>query len=203
VRYDEVTVADGTFLSCTVTQQSTWVRLNDPDAAATLGLDTARWMLLDRSQIASSSRYAPQNFLGGRMHDALGLGDLFAHVNQVYPSVNYMYDGTSIFFQANEEDYVLGGTVNLTAAVPGPHALSPATIARLGDRLSAVPFEATVDPRGRLIDLSIYSNTDAEVNAAIKDDVTLDYGSALPAPMPDPGDVIPAPPAAYQLVATA
>ncbi len=153
-----------------------WAKVNLGALNAQLGVDPAKWMLLDQSKITDASA-KPFDLAGP---DAFGVTGKLTSVKNVT-----RVDATH-----------LTGTVDLTQAT-GVSAPSSADLSKAGAAAAATPFTATLDDQGRLVDIKI--NADA-VNKNLSDEISFsNYGSPTAISKPNAADVVPAPEGLYQI----
>jgi hypothetical protein len=154
-----------------------WVKADFGPLTQNLNIDKTKWYKLDASQlkpdaIAFGVRGGERPHATRPLAWPLGIGAVFASVADV----------------TRTDASHLAGTVDLTNATgPGAPGKSSVTDA-------AVPFAATLDGQGRLIELKI-AGADADVNLAI---TFANYGSPTPVAAPAAAEVLPAPDGLYQ-----
>jgi hypothetical protein len=153
-----------------------WAKVDLGALNSQVGVDPTKWMLLDQAKLTGSTS-KPFDLTGP---DALGVTGKLTAVKDVVRT-----DATH-----------LSGTVDLTKAI-GISAPSSADLTKAGAAASAVPFVATLDDQGRLLDLKINADT---INKDLSDEISFsNYGSPTAISKPDPASVIPAPDTAYQI----
>lgn len=136
------------------------------------GINKTKWMLIDQSKIKDKSSL-PVDASGDV---SLGTEDALKGISDVKQT-----DSTH-----------LSGTIDVTAA---DSMLSPDqdVVTKVGDKAKAVPFTATLDDQGRLVELKVDG---ASIDPALTVDVTFsDFGAIKP--ITKPVGAIPAPAAAY------
>jgi hypothetical protein len=154
-----------------------WVKADFGPLTQRQNIDKAKWYRFDVSQLKPES-IAFDLSGGERSHPTrllawpLGIGAVFASAANVTRT-----DATH-----------LAGALDLTNAT-GPSAPGKSSVTD-----GAVPFTATLDGNGRLLELKI-SGADADLNLTI---VFANYGSPTPIVAPAAAEVLPAPDALYE-----
>jgi hypothetical protein len=156
-------------------EDSSWARIDLGSENQQMGINPAKWLLLDPSKLKVGSL----PFDLSRPSDAFDLGDIL--------------DGIITVRRTDAQHFT--GSIDL-AGVRGVNSLVPAG-GGLGSQARDVPFAATLDPQGRLIDLKVGggSGHDYSFDFGISD-----YSSAAPVALPDDVNVMPAPRGAYSLL---
>jgi hypothetical protein len=158
-------------------QQATWAKIDLGSESTRMGIKPSKWLLLDPAKLtAGSLPFDPSN-----RSDAFDLGDVL--------------DGVISVSQASSQHYA--GTIDLSGVV-GVNSIVPAG-SSLGTAAASVPFVATVDLRGRLIDLRVDGGSGHPDSF---DFGISDYSAATPTDPPNDVDVVAAPSAAYSLLPT-
>jgi len=155
-----------------------WVKADFGPMAQNLNIDKAKWYKFDSSKL----RPNPFDLSGGERPQPtrplawpLGIEAVFVNVANVTRT-----DATH-----------LAGVVDLTKAT------GPEVGGKSGAADAAVPFNATLDGQGRLVELRING---ANFNLSI---TFADYGSPTPVAAPAAADVLPAPDGLYQALSGA
>jgi hypothetical protein len=141
------------------------------------GLDATKWFHIDPTKLTSSGAIA----FGGPT-DPTGLKNLVKTVATA----------------DNSGDKQIKGTFDFTKGTWGP--VNAATVTGLGAKAKSVPFEATVDDKGRLATLKVTvpafgSQKEEVINATYSD-----FGTDVKVTPPATADVIEAPAAVYTLL---
>lgn len=158
---------------------SLWAKINIPPLQQQLGVGPDQWMQFDESKITNPNNI-PFDLSGGG--DAINISGLMKATSNVkYPN--------------SSDTKKITGTVDLTQAT-GVGSPNPNDLSKAGSAAKTTPFTVTLDDRGRLADLKI--NADGFNGNLTQEIKFTDYGSPTPVTAPPPGNVIPAPPAAYQ-----
>jgi len=153
-----------------------WTRIDLGPSNARLGLNPKKWYLVDQAKLTG----ARKKLLDVANFDVLDIAGLM----------------TSTTGLARKDATHVTGTVDLTRSI-GVSAPTPSDLEKAGPGAATVPFTATVDDQGRLIDLMIQAD-------AVDRDLTNEYafsniGSPEPVAAPAADDVAAAPAAVYQI----
>jgi hypothetical protein len=139
-----------------------------------LGVKTTRWMHVDTTKLGAAANL-PFHLAGGDVLDISGL-----------------LNGVTDVHRTDARHYT--GTINLTSA-SGVSALSQDDLDKLGAKAKAMPFTATLDERGRLVDVAVdTSSVDKSVSFKL---AISDYGA--PVAIAKPASSVEAPAGVYQL----
>jgi len=153
-----------------------WAKIDLGPSNARLGLNPKKWYLVDQAKLTG----ARKKLLDVTNYDVLDITGLMMSTNGLVRK-----DSTHI-----------AGTVDLTRST-GVSAPTPSDLEKAGPGAAKVPFTATVDDQGRLIDLIIQAD-------AVDRDLTNEYafsniGTPGPVAAPAAADVAPTPAAVYQI----
>jgi hypothetical protein len=153
-----------------------WVRLNmGAKTNAALGVKTGKWMHIDTKKLGASPNL-PFDLGGGG--DVLDIAGLLGAVGDAQ--------------QTSSTDF--NGTVDLTVAA-GVSSMTDDNLKKLGAKATAMPFTATTDAQGRLIDFIVDAT---EVNKALGARFSFsDFGKAWP--INKPRNTVEAPAAVYDM----
>jgi hypothetical protein len=165
-----------TFQALAIAQDS-WAKINIGSQGQQMGINPAKWLSLDPTKLSAGSLPFDQ----AHPSDAFDLRDIMAGIISVK--------------QADAQHF--SGAIDLTG-LRGVTSFLPAG-SSLGSGAKAVPFVATVDPQGRLIDFKVGGGTGHTYAFDLK---ISDYSAAALAEPPDDVDVVAAPSAAYTLLRT-
>ena len=153
-----------------------WVKIDLGSANGKLGLNSRKWYLVDQTKLTGHKKkiFDVANF------DMLDIAGLMEGTGGVVRK-----DATHVT-----------GTVDLTRST-GVSAPSDADLTRAGPGAAKVPFTATIDDQGRLVDLLIQADT-------IDRDLTNEYafsnfGAPTPIAAPAAADVAPTPASVYTI----
>jgi hypothetical protein len=151
-----------------------WTKIDFGSANGKLGLNPKKWYLVDQAKLtgANAKLFDVANF---DMLDIVGLMTSTSRITRK--------DATH-----------LAGTVDLTRAT-GVSAPTQADLAAAGAGAASVPFTATIDEQGRLVDLLIQADT-------VNPDLTNEYafsniGTPGPVTAPAPADIATTPASVY------
>jgi hypothetical protein len=151
--------------------EGSWAKIDLGAAGPDLGIDPDKWLRLDSARLPAGSLPFDQ----GDLADAFDLNDVLSGITSVTRSDSQHYAGT----------IDLTGVRGVTSMVPAGSGL--------GSAATSLPFSATTDPQGRLIDIKVGS-------AAGFDCVISDYSAPSGIQRPDDNDTIAAPASAYSLL---
>ncbi len=177
--FSEQGSVEGQHVSISATEVGTrlWVKADFGPLNAQLSIDPSKWMLVDKSRITKVSG-VPFDLAGP---DAFGVTGLLTSVSGVTRT-----DATH-----------LAGTVDLTAAT-GINKPAAEDLTKAGAVAKTLPIAVTLDDQGRLVELKITaSGTAADLAGQL---VISNHGSPGPITTPPAADVIPAPPALYEIL---
>jgi hypothetical protein len=154
-----------------------WVKVDLGAMNRQLGIARQDWMKLDAGKVASEVLPIDiHNF-----NDALDMKLLLAGVD------------------ANRSDAShFTGSIDLTRA-SGVTAPDASEVARAGERARRVPFSASIDQEGRLLEVTIDGGSispDLALNIRFSD-----YGTAARVTRPDDNQIVPTPAAVYRILA--
>ena len=134
-----------------------WVKIDFGAANARLGLNAKKWYLVDQTKLTG----ARKKLFDVANYDVLDIAGLMASTSDL----------------VGKDAAHITGMVDLTRST-GVSAPTPTDLAKAGPGAAKVPFSATVDGQGRLIDLVIQAD-------AVDRDLTNEYAfSNLGAPGP-------------------
>jgi hypothetical protein len=153
-----------------------WAKIDLGPANTRLGLNPKKWYLVDQAKLTG----ARKKLLDVANFDVLDIAGLMTSTSALMRK-----DATHIT-----------GTVDLTRSV-GVSAPTSTDLEKAGPGADKVPFTATVDDQGRLIDLLIQAD-------AVDRDLTNEYafsniGAPDPVAAPAADDIAPTPAAVYQI----
>ena len=153
-----------------------WVKIDFGAANARLGLNAKKWYLVDQTKLTGARR----KLFDVANYDVLDIAGLMASTSDL----------------VGKDAAHITGMVDLTRST-GVSAPTPTDLAKAGPGAAKVPFSATVDGQGRLIDLVIQAD-------AVDRDLTNEYafsnlGAPGPVTAPAAADVAPTPTAVYQI----
>jgi hypothetical protein len=153
-----------------------WTKIDLGPSNARLGLNSKKWYLVDQAKLTG----ARKKLLDVANFDVLDIAGLMTSTSGLMRK-----DATHVT-----------GTVDLTRSI-GVSAPTPSDLEKAGPGAAQVPFTATIDNQGRLIDLLIQAD-------AVDRDLTNEYafsniGSPGPVAAPAATDVAPTPTAVYQI----
>ena len=150
-----------------------WMKADLGPLARGGGIDKTKWYRADPAKLKDDSK--PFDLTGP---EPLGITSIFTSVAAVTRT-----DATH-----------LAGTVDLTKAT-GPQSPDDTAVKDAGAAATHVPFTATLDDQGRLVELKI---TPADANKDLAEDITFTrYGSPTPIAAPAASEVLPATSALY------
>ncbi len=176
VAIDEKGTIEGQSLEINIVDIGTnlWAKVNLGALSSQLGIDPAKWMLIDQTKITSTDA-TPLDLTGP---DALDLAGLFTSVTNVTAT-----DATH-----------LSGTIDLSAAT-GVNAPDSDALTKAGAAAKATPFTVTLDDQGRPTDIKITST-----NPDLSNEITFtNFGSPSAITAPAAADVVPAPASLYSV----
>jgi hypothetical protein len=162
-------------------KDDTWMRMSFRDTQDVVGLPKLpdKWMLLDPAKLT------------GDMRQYLRFDDMDPGQFAV------VVDGIVDAKEASASTFT--GTTDLTKH-PEAEFLPKATLDALGDKAKAVPFEATVDGKGRLTHALVKVPAAGKVKAETYEITYEKYGTAAKVTVPAAGEQQKAPATAYELL---
>lgn len=158
----------------------TWAKVDLGSMAGLPGLPQLpnKWMHLDRAKLSNADE------LGLDDADPAGAADILAAIASVERSGDRAFTGTLDLTQGKAKE---AGIVD------------EKIVTDLADQAKAVPFEATVDDKGRLTSLKIKVPAAGTVKAQTWEVTYSDYGAPANLTKPPAADVVEAPQSAYDL----
>jgi hypothetical protein len=160
-------------IAATLIGSDLWMKADLGPLARGGGVDKTKWYRVDPAKLKDDSK--PFDLTGS---EPLAITPLF----------------TSVAGLTRTDATHLTGTVDLTKAT-GPQSPDDSSVTDAGTAATHVPFTATLDDQGRLVELKI---TPADANKDLAEDITFTrYGSPTPIAAPAASEVLPATSALY------
>ncbi len=153
--------------------EGSWAKIDLGTGGPAMGINPNKWLRLDSSRLSAGTLPFDQNDL----HDAFDLNTVLSGVTSVQRSDQQHYRGV----------------IDLTG-VRGVASLVPAG-STLGAADRDLPFSATTDPQGRLVDLLVGTTPANGFDCAISD-----YSAPAGIQRPDDNDTVTAPATVYDLL---
>lgn len=168
-------------LNLLVIGEDAWLKLDFGRAAGMGGLPKLpkQWMHLDKTKIQDAEELELDD------EDPVGAAEVFEAIVTVEPAGDRLYKGTA----------------DLTKAT-GAALVNDDHVKALGDKAKAIPFEATVDDKGRLVSLELDVPAAGEDKAQSWEATYLDYGVPITLDKPPASEVVEAPAEAYKIFNT-
>jgi hypothetical protein len=158
-----------------------WAKMDLGATGETMGIDPKKWLKLDPAKLTARSLPFDRSDLA----DAFDLTDVLHGILSVSRTDAQHYSGS----------------IDLTGAESGSSIIPTGTA--LGAAGKNVPFTATLDRQGRLIDLAVGRTSEGGASAFAFDLGISDYSAPAPVDRPDDNEVMTAPADAYPLLAAA